>query len=90
VLNLAAATEAPMVTLLTITTIEMNTFWRHGVPNWHVKAIMPGLPCIGCSARLKEVVTYHGCERGDFACVDAFDPSIVTDAVLQMAEGAAS
>jgi ADP-heptose:LPS heptosyltransferase len=79
---LAASTDTPIVGLFTISPPQMNIFWRHGEPNWNCRIMMPDLPCIGCSARLTKQVTHHDCERGDFACVDAFKVSDVVDAVM--------
>ena len=85
-LVLAASTDVPMVTLLTITDTTMTKFWRHGEWQWKVDAIMPNLPCVNCSARLDRPVTHHDCERGDFACVTMFDAEVVAARVADVAD----
>jgi ADP-heptose:LPS heptosyltransferase len=90
-LFLAGATDVPIVALFTTSPASMNVIWRHGEPNWKLKAVVPDLPCVGCTTRVAEkawpeIITYHGCERGDFACVSGFDAPTIAAMAMQMAE----
>lgn len=90
-LFLAGATDVPIVALFTTSPESMNVIWRHGEPNWKLKAVVPDLPCVGCTTRAAEkawpeLVTHHGCERDDFACVHWFDSSVIASMAVEMAE----
>jgi ADP-heptose:LPS heptosyltransferase len=89
-LFLAGTTDTPIVALFTTSPASMNIIWRHGEPNWRLTPVVPDLPCVGCTTReaeriWPEIVTYHGCERGDFACVSWFNADKVTELALGMA-----
>lgn len=91
-LFLAGATDTPIVGLFTISPASNNIIWRHGEANWKMKALVPDLPCVGCTVRAAEkawphLLTYHGCEREDFACVKSFDAHTVAMMALDLAEG---
>jgi ADP-heptose:LPS heptosyltransferase len=90
-LFLAGATDVPIVALFTTSPASMNIIWRHGEPNWRCKPFVPDLACVGCTTRFAEkawpkLVTYHGCERGDFACVNSFDPYDIAVQAMQLAD----
>ena len=82
--GLLPATDTPGVGLITMGSHTMVAPWRHGELGWRFTAMYPkGLDCHGCCTRLKEPSTFWGCtERGDFACVERFDPGEVVEAAL--------
>ena len=81
---LLLATDTPGVVLFTISDPELNVFWRHGSPDWRFRPIRAKVPCVGCAARIDTPVSYHGCEREDYACVDTFDPLEVVVAATDL------
>jgi ADP-heptose:LPS heptosyltransferase len=82
--GLLPATDTPGVGLITMGSHTMVAPWRHGELGWRFTAMYPkGLDCHGCGTRLPEPSTFWGCtERGDFACVERFDPGEVVEAAL--------
>ncbi|HET9285705.1 MAG TPA: glycosyltransferase family 9 protein [Candidatus Angelobacter sp.] len=89
-LFLAGATDVPIVALFTTSPESMNIIWRRGEPNWRLKPIVPDLPCVGCTTRFAqkawpEILTYHGCERDDFACVYWFKSDEIARYAIDLA-----
>ena len=73
---LAAATEVPIVCLLTITRAEINEPYRRGRFGWNFFPLRTPLDCYGCASE-EPPSTFFTCRRGDNACVGSFDPEAV-------------
>lgn len=83
--GLLPATDTPAVGLLTISTGAVCAPYRHGELGWRFRTIAARVPCYGCGLRMSEPTTEFGCERGDYACVEAFDAQEVAAAAIAMA-----
>lgn len=86
-LCLAAATETPLVTFLTILPEATGLFHRHGELGWNMQWTRPYqdghvLDCFGCSAEYRDA-TFIGCKRSDYLCLSTFNVTEMTGAVLK-------
>lgn len=82
---LAGATRARVVTFLTINRAETCLPYRRGELGWGYTAIPTKMPCIGCSER-SSPVTFLGCARNDYACMESFSPEEFAKAAVSAAE----
>lgn len=72
---LAAATETPIITPLTISRYELTVPFRRGELGWNCHALKHDLPCYGCNEEYGPV-TYVGCLRNDYACIGLLEKQV--------------
>ena len=80
-LVMAGATEAPVVSMWTISRPELDLNFRHGSIWWNSTAIRAAVPCFGCRETLPPA-TYIDCKLGHYDCVRAFDAGEVAEATF--------
>lgn len=78
-LFIAGATETPIVGLLNVTRAEYAMPYRHGQLGWNFTAVPANVSCYGCWENQPAIIT-NECLRGDFACLETFDPRAVANA----------
>lgn len=74
-LHLAQAFHVPSIGLFTCAKAEYRTHSLKSLP------IIPDIDCYGCLHDEVPPVTYCGCRRGDFKCLDLITPEKVFEAV---------
>jgi ADP-heptose:LPS heptosyltransferase len=83
-LHLAGATDTPIVGLFTSVRAKYRVPYRHGERGWRVKEMEADVPCQGCLETLPAPATNLSCRYGTDACIYAFRPDVVADAVQEM------
>jgi len=79
----AAATDTPMVALLTHLLPERIVPYRHGEYGWRTTAISADIDCTGCNDRQVRPVNQIICERGNMPCKDSFNSKTIADAIIK-------
>jgi ADP-heptose:LPS heptosyltransferase len=78
----AAATDTPIVALLTHLLPERIVPYRHGKYGWNTTAISAEIDCIGCNDRQARPVSQIICERGTMPCKDSFNSKAIANAII--------
>jgi ADP-heptose:LPS heptosyltransferase len=79
----AAATDTPIIALLTHLKPERIVPYRHGEYGWRTTAISADIDCVGCNDRQVRPVNQIICERGNMPCKDSFNSLTIADAILK-------
>lgn len=80
----AAATDTPIVALLTHLLPERIVPYRHMLSQgWNTTAISAEIDCIGCNDRQARPVNQIICERGNMPCKDSFNSRVIADAITK-------
>ena len=79
----AAATDTPMIALLTHLLPERIVPYRQGKYGWQTTAISAKIDCVGCNDRQARPVSRIICERGTMPCKDSFDSHAIAEAILK-------
>lgn len=79
VLHIGACTDKPLVGLFTSALGDYRLPFRG-----KTRAVSPKLDCIGCLHRQPVPVTYVGCEKGTYECVNKLTPASVFQALVSL------
>jgi ADP-heptose:LPS heptosyltransferase len=82
--GIVPSTDTPAIGLATMTAPDIMNLYRHGGFGWRTKVFSAAVPCVGCSAELKDAVTNFACRYGTNACAEAFDPQEIAEAAVGM------
>jgi ADP-heptose:LPS heptosyltransferase len=83
--HVAGTTATPIVALFTNVLPLYRIPWRNGSFGWMVKALMPSLSCVGCTASAAWPDHVENCSRGDLACVGTH--AVTVDMILAAVRG---
>jgi ADP-heptose:LPS heptosyltransferase len=80
--QIAGATETPIVAMFTTTPGWRSIPYRHGEAGWNATVLNAPISCMGCREELAHPVTYLDCKFGHNDCIRSFDPLTVAVQVL--------
>ena len=82
-LSLAAATDTPVISTVTISLPEHGIPYRGGTLGGGYTMLFADIACVGCCADA-EPSEYVECKRGDNACINAIDPDRMIEAARRV------
>jgi len=79
----AAATDTPVIALLTHLLPERIVPYRRGEYGWRTTAVSADISCVGCNDRQARPVSQIICERGTMPCKDSFNSATIAEAIIK-------